>query len=135
MNLEKIASHDRERWTATADRAIGNVETRLFINGEYVDSVDGGRFTTVNPANGETLAEMSEGQPEDIAERHQSAFRGIGFRCLERLLVRFTGRRSTAMGGATALSHNDVDAGTNTNADSRHIGAANAAMMVPVTSM
>jgi hypothetical protein len=52
MTLSQIESHDRQSWAAEADRAAGNIETRLFIGGEYVDAVAGGRFATVNPANG-----------------------------------------------------------------------------------
>jgi gamma-glutamyl-gamma-aminobutyraldehyde dehydrogenase len=41
-------------------------ETRLFIDGQFVDARQGGRFTTVNPATGEPLAEMAKGGAEDI---------------------------------------------------------------------
>ena len=88
MTLSQIESHDRQSWAAEADRAAGNIETRLFIGGEYVDAVAGGRFATVNPANGEALAEMSEGQPEDIDRAVASAlaaFRsGAWSRCAPR---------------------------------------------------
>jgi len=66
MSLASIANHKRQQWTAIADQARSGIETRLFIDGEYCDSIAGGRFATINPANGETLAEMSEGLPEDI---------------------------------------------------------------------
>lgn len=39
---------------------------KLFINGEWVDSVSGKTFETVNPATGEKLAEVAEAGPEDI---------------------------------------------------------------------
>lgn len=41
-------------------------ETRLFINGKFVDSVDGRRFMTANPATGKPLAEMARGGAADI---------------------------------------------------------------------
>lgn len=41
-------------------------ETRLFIDGQFVDSVDGKRFTTSNPANGKAIAEMVRGNEKDI---------------------------------------------------------------------
>jgi len=38
----------------------------LFIDGEYVDSVDGEPFKTVNPASEEVLAEVSAAGPRDV---------------------------------------------------------------------
>ena len=66
MSLQALAGHNRGRWQAVARTARSQIETRLFIDGLFVDAVKGGRFTTINPANGETLAEMSAGTAEDI---------------------------------------------------------------------
>jgi gamma-glutamyl-gamma-aminobutyraldehyde dehydrogenase len=66
MSLSTIESHDLQRWAAVAQEARAQFETRLLINGEFCDAAGGGRFDTVNPANGETLASMSMGMPEDI---------------------------------------------------------------------
>ena len=66
MSLQTLAEHDRGRWQAAASTARKRIETRLFIDGRFVDAAKGGRFTTVNPANGEPLAEMSAGTGEDI---------------------------------------------------------------------
>jgi gamma-glutamyl-gamma-aminobutyraldehyde dehydrogenase len=66
MNLETIESYDLRKWQSVAEKAVASVETRLFINGEFTDALAGGRFATINPANGETLAEMSAGMPADI---------------------------------------------------------------------
>lgn len=41
-------------------------ETRLFIDGRFVDAVDGQRFTTYNPATGKAIAEMVRGNEKDI---------------------------------------------------------------------
>jgi phenylacetaldehyde dehydrogenase len=55
--------------TVTLDR---NVEAfigsprQLFINGEWVDAAAGKTFETPNPATGETLARVAEGDAEDI---------------------------------------------------------------------
>ncbi len=43
-----------------------NLQTDLFINGEFVPSASGGRFATSNPATGETLAEVAEAGREDL---------------------------------------------------------------------
>ena len=61
MSLSSIAGHDRKRWHAIASAALRGIETRLFIDGAYVDALKGGRFATVNPATGEQLAEMALG--------------------------------------------------------------------------
>ncbi len=66
MSLASIETFDKSQWASTADASLGRIETRLFINGAYVDAAEGGRFETVNPANGEVLAEMSAGTAADI---------------------------------------------------------------------
>lgn len=66
MSLSAIANHDAARWREIADAARQRIETRLFIDGDYVDAAAGGRFVTNNPANDEPLAEMSEGTATDI---------------------------------------------------------------------
>jgi phenylacetaldehyde dehydrogenase len=55
--------------TVTLDQ---NVETfigtprQMFINGQWVDAASGKTFETPNPATGETLAHIAEGDAEDI---------------------------------------------------------------------
>ena len=73
MSLESLENHDHQQWQKVADKARSSVETRLFIDGDYVDAQAGGRFATINPANGETIAEMSEGMPNDIDRAVASA--------------------------------------------------------------
>ncbi|WP_153720928.1 aldehyde dehydrogenase family protein [Sporosarcina cascadiensis] len=46
---------------------------KLFINGEFVNSVSGKIFSTYNPANGEVLAQVSEANAEDIDQAVQAA--------------------------------------------------------------
>ena len=43
-----------------------NLQTNLFIDGEFLPSVSGKRFATSNPATGETLAEVAEAGREDL---------------------------------------------------------------------
>jgi len=66
MSLQKLAEYDRNRWHAVAAAAQKRIETRLFIDGKHADAARGGRFTSINPANGQPLAEMSAGTAEDI---------------------------------------------------------------------
>ena len=40
-------------------------ETRLFINGEWRDASDGGRFDVIDPASGEVIAQVADGTVED----------------------------------------------------------------------
>nr|AXB54949.1 coniferyl-aldehyde dehydrogenase 1 [Manihot esculenta] len=40
--------------------------TKLFINGEFVDSVSGKTFETIDPRNGEVIARIAEGDKGDI---------------------------------------------------------------------
>lgn len=49
------------------DPAAGmQIETRLFIDGEFVDSLAHGRIQVMNPHNNTVLAEVSEAKTEDI---------------------------------------------------------------------
>ncbi len=66
MSLESIEEHDLAQWQSVAEKAKQNIETRLFIGGDYVDAAKGGRFATIDPSSGETLAEMSAGTVADI---------------------------------------------------------------------
>ncbi|KAL8153191.1 hypothetical protein V2J09_010951 [Rumex salicifolius] len=40
--------------------------TKLFINGQFTDSVSGKTFETRDPRNGEVVATVAEGDKEDI---------------------------------------------------------------------
>ncbi|KAK6944990.1 Aldehyde dehydrogenase domain [Dillenia turbinata] len=40
--------------------------TKLFINGEFVDSISGKTFETIDPRTGEVLARVAEGGKEDV---------------------------------------------------------------------
>ncbi|MCL2656304.1 MAG: aldehyde dehydrogenase family protein [Betaproteobacteria bacterium] len=56
--------NDVKGWHALA--AAVKPETRLFIDGKFVDAVDGQRFATLNPANGKVIAEVARGNEKDI---------------------------------------------------------------------
>lgn len=56
--------------------AIKNPEikyTKIFINNEFVDSLDGKTFDTFNPATGQKLATVQEGSARDIDRAVQAA--------------------------------------------------------------
>jgi phenylacetaldehyde dehydrogenase len=55
--------------TVTVDRRVEEFTTvprKLFIDGQWTDAASGKTFATPNPATGETLANVAEGDVEDI---------------------------------------------------------------------
>jgi aldehyde dehydrogenase (NAD+) len=65
--------------TVTQSRPGLQIETRLFIGGEFVDAAQGGRITVTNPHDNSTLAEVSEATAPDIdlaVEAARKAFPG-----------------------------------------------------------
>ena len=55
--------------TATVDQSVEQftaIPRQLFINGQWTDAASGKTFETPNPATGETLARVAEGDAEDI---------------------------------------------------------------------
>src|SRR6204780_5686689 len=55
--------------TVTIDRSVEEFTAaprKLFINGQWADAASGKTFETPNPATGETLARVAEGDAEDI---------------------------------------------------------------------
>jgi len=55
--------------TVTLDRSVEQfigAPRQLFINGQWADAASGKTFATPNPATGETLAHIAEGDAEDI---------------------------------------------------------------------
>jgi gamma-glutamyl-gamma-aminobutyraldehyde dehydrogenase len=77
MSLQTVAQFDRKRWQAAAGKARKRIETRLFIDGKFVDAAKKGRFDTINPANGETIAAMSAGTADDIDRAVKAARRAF----------------------------------------------------------
>ncbi|HEY6278286.1 MAG TPA: aldehyde dehydrogenase family protein [Streptosporangiaceae bacterium] len=55
--------------TVTLDRNVEQfigAQRQLFINGQWTDAASGKTFATPNPATGETLAHIAEGEADDI---------------------------------------------------------------------
>ena len=66
--------------TVTLDRKVENfigAPRQLFINGQWVDAASGKTFETLNPATGETLAHVAEGDAEDIDRAVRAARRAF----------------------------------------------------------
>jgi hypothetical protein len=45
---------------------VTTIETRLFINNEFVPSVSGKTFDTVNPSTEEVICSVYEAEPADV---------------------------------------------------------------------
>src|SRR5262245_55633991 len=55
--------------TVTVDRKVAEFTAtprQLFINGQWADAASGKTFATPDPATGQTLANIAEGDAEDI---------------------------------------------------------------------
>jgi phenylacetaldehyde dehydrogenase len=66
--------------TVTIDASVKDFTTttrKLFIDGEWVDAASGRTFDTPNPATGETLARVAEGDAEDINRAVRAARRAF----------------------------------------------------------
>jgi aldehyde dehydrogenase (NAD+) len=50
----------------TAESQATEMQTRLFINGEFEDAREGKTFETINPATEEKLADVASASPEDV---------------------------------------------------------------------
>jgi aldehyde dehydrogenase (NAD+) len=68
--------------TATASKAASNGKTRLpvkirqtkmLIDGKWIDSISGRTFETINPATGEVIAHVAEGEAGDIDKAVKAA--------------------------------------------------------------
>lgn len=53
-------------WQQAAQQARKRLETRLFIDGKFTDAAAGGRFESVNPADGEVVGSYAAGTEKDI---------------------------------------------------------------------
>ena len=53
--------------------ATGVQTYKMFIGGEWVDAISGGRFESYNPYTGEVWAEVPDGQEEDVDRAVQAA--------------------------------------------------------------
>ena len=73
MSIGVVEKSDVAKWHVAA--AAIKPEVRFFIDGEYVDALEGGRFESINPATGEVIAEVAEGTAADVDRAVASALR------------------------------------------------------------
>jgi acyl-CoA reductase-like NAD-dependent aldehyde dehydrogenase len=99
MSIAALSEHTLVQWQEVAAREIDNAETRLFINGGFVESASGGRFDTINPADRQVIAAVSQANEADVDKAVTSArkaFRSGGWsrmapRKRMEILYRFAG--------------------------------------------
>ncbi len=74
--------------------AVTDVElqTQLFIDGEFVDSAEGTTFEVENPADERTLAEVAEAKEADVDRAVQAARRAFQSDEWQRMPARERGR-------------------------------------------
>jgi aldehyde dehydrogenase (NAD+) len=67
--------------TITAPAAIGSKikvrQTKMLIDGKWIDSVSGRTFETINPATGEVIAKVAEGEKPDVDKAVAAARRAF----------------------------------------------------------
>jgi phenylacetaldehyde dehydrogenase len=81
--------------TVTLDRNVEEflgTPRQLFINGQWADAASGRSFETPNPATGETLARVAEGEAEDIDRAVRAARRAFEDGPWSRMTVSERGR-------------------------------------------
>jgi acyl-CoA reductase-like NAD-dependent aldehyde dehydrogenase len=66
MSIEALADYTTEQWNAVAEKVMANIPPGLFIDGKHVDALDGGRIASINPANGQLVAEVAAGSARDV---------------------------------------------------------------------
>ena len=69
MSNEQSLQH----WQQAAERELAAASTHLFIDGDYVDALDGGRFDSINPANRQTIAAVAAANEKDVDRAVQAA--------------------------------------------------------------
>ena len=86
MSLTDLTTKD---WHERAAKL--RYETRHFIDGQYVDAIDGGRFTVINPGTGKPLTEVSAGTIKDIDAAVAAGKRAFQSRVWSRMAPRERG--------------------------------------------
>ncbi|HLT90884.1 MAG TPA: aldehyde dehydrogenase [Woeseiaceae bacterium] len=66
MSVEAVSQRDHAYWKQVAARELERAETRFFIDGRFVDAIDGGRFESVNPATSEVITTVAAANEKDV---------------------------------------------------------------------
>jgi acyl-CoA reductase-like NAD-dependent aldehyde dehydrogenase len=66
MNLENARKLSHADWKRMAQDIRQSAETRLFINGQFVDAIEGGTFENISPVDGSLIGNCAAGTQADI---------------------------------------------------------------------
>lgn len=66
MTLANLSSYSKDDWHDAGKRAVLSQSGQHFIDGKLCASIGGEKLETINPANGETIADISAGTARDI---------------------------------------------------------------------
>src|SRR6202522_2014330 len=115
--------------TVTVDRSVEDFITtprQLFIDAQWTDAASGQTFETPNPATGETLAQVAEGDTEDINRAVRAARRAFEDGPWSRMTPSDRGRLIWKIGDLI-LEHADELAQLESLDNGKPIGVARAA--------
>src|SRR5438132_12408618 len=62
---------------SAVERFVGAPVRKMLIDGKWVEAASGKKFETVNPATGQVLARLAEGDMEDIDRAVRAARRAL----------------------------------------------------------
>lgn len=79
VRVEAASSGRRDsgRTSGRRNDLAGQLQTRLFIDGKFVESVSGKTFPTINPASGEEIIRVSEADKADVDVAAKAARRAF----------------------------------------------------------
>ncbi len=77
MSLTAAAGFTATDWKRTALETLRGIETRLFLDGDFCDSPEGGRFESTSPSTGETIAVVTAASAADVDRAVQAARRAF----------------------------------------------------------
>ena len=66
MSLKALESYTRSDWVQAAEKAVIEDAGRHFIDGAFVDSLDGAKLESINPSTNEPFATFASGTAQDI---------------------------------------------------------------------
>ncbi|HWN62595.1 MAG TPA: aldehyde dehydrogenase family protein, partial [Streptosporangiaceae bacterium] len=115
--------------TVTVDRSVEDfvaTPRQLFIDGQWTDAASGQTFDTPNPATGETLASVAEGDAEDINRAVRAARRAFEDGPWSRMTTSDRGRLIWKIGDLI-LEHADELAQLESLDNGKPVGVARAA--------
>ena len=95
-----------QEWTEAANAVAPR--NRIFVDGEWTDAADGATFDTINPATGQTITAVAEGNAEDIDLAVASARRAFDDGRWSKLSPRDRGQALVRLAGLIESSSDEL---------------------------